>query len=90
MQNSPNNASAVDPQLQQISGQDRFQEGSELDKVLREILEAGEESILERVNERLLRLAFLGNGQNQVRTAKALGVSRNSLRTCLKRHGMIR
>lgn len=67
-----------------------FATGGELDKALHTVLTSEEEAILERVNERLLRLAFARNGQNQVRTAKALGVSRNALRTWLKRFGMIR
>lgn len=63
--------------------------GGDVDKILLELLTSAEEQILERLNHRLLQLAFLRNGQNQVRTAKALGVSRNVLRTHLKRHGMI-
>jgi sigma-54-specific transcriptional regulator len=66
-----------------------FGPGGDLDKVLLGILSGNEEMILDRLNERVLRLAFLKNGQNQVRTAKALGVSRNVLRTYLKRYGMI-
>lgn len=63
--------------------------GGEVDKILLELLASSEERILERLNHRILHLAFLKNGQNQVRTAKALGVSRNVLRTHLKRFGMI-
>jgi len=66
-----------------------FVPGGDLDKVILGILSGNEEMILDRLNERVLRLAFLKNGQNQVRTAKALGVSRNVLRTYLKRYGMI-
>jgi sigma-54-specific transcriptional regulator len=66
-----------------------FAEGGEIDRILTHLLSVEEDRILERLNERLLRLAFLKNGQNQVRTAKALGVSRNVLRTNLKRFGMI-
>jgi len=66
-----------------------FGPGGDLDKVILGILSGNEEMILDRLNERVLRLAFLKNGQNQVRTAKALGVSRNVLRTYLKRYGMI-
>lgn len=66
-----------------------FGAGGELDKVILGILARNEESILDRLNERVLRLAFLKNGQNQVRTAKALGVSRNVVRTTLKRYGML-
>lgn len=66
-----------------------FGPGGDLDKVILGILAGNEEMVLDRLNERVLRLAFLKNGQNQVRTAKALGVSRNVLRTYLKRYGMI-
>lgn len=61
----------------------------ELDQVVKSLLVHRTDRLLERVNERILRIAFLQNAQNQVKTAKALGVSRNVLRTGLKRHGMI-
>lgn len=66
-----------------------FSPGGDLDRIILGILSGNEEMILDRLNERVLRLAFLKNGQNQVRTAKALGVTRNVLRTYLKRYGMI-
>jgi len=66
-----------------------FKAGGEVDAALLTLLTRDEDRILDRVNERLLRLAFQQNGQNQVKTAKALGISRNVLRTLLKRYGMI-
>lgn len=73
----------------QASFQPACAAGDALDKALLGILEGGKERLLDHLNERILRLAFHMNGQNQVRTAKALGVSRNTLRTFLKRYGMI-
>lgn len=78
--------------LESRDAQTRFKPcdaGDALDKALLGILAGGEEHLFDHLNERILRLAFHMNGQNQVRTAKALGVSRNTLRTFLKRYGMI-
>ncbi len=44
----------------------------------------------ERLEELIVTRAFSHADQNQVRTAKLLGVSRNILRTLLKRYGLIR
>ena len=44
----------------------------------------------ERLEELIITRAFSHADQNQVRTAKLLGVSRNILRTLLKRYGLIR
>jgi sigma-54-specific transcriptional regulator len=75
----------------QPSGFDRnpFQAGGQIDEILLDVLSQDEERVYDRVNERLLRIAFQQNGQNQVKTAKALGLTRNVLRTLLKRYGMI-
>jgi DNA-binding NtrC family response regulator len=44
----------------------------------------------ERLEKLIVTRAFSHTDQNQVRTAKLLGVSRNILRTLLKRYGLIR
>lgn len=81
---------SFDPQgALQLDNGTAFSPGGDLDRILLGILSGNEEMILDRLNERVLRLAFLKNGQNQVRTAKALGVTRNVLRTYLKRYGII-
>jgi sigma-54 dependent transcriptional regulator len=60
-----------------------------LDRALERLISSDRESIHEHVEARLLQIAFQKSGMNQVRTAQALGISRNVLRTMLKRHGMI-
>jgi sigma-54 dependent transcriptional regulator len=60
-----------------------------LDDLLTELVEAGEPALFDTVEERLIRTAFDACEQNQVQTAKALGISRNVLRTHLKRFGLI-
>ncbi|HEX8606243.1 MAG TPA: sigma 54-interacting transcriptional regulator, partial [Pseudoduganella sp.] len=60
-----------------------------LDSLLNDLVEAGEPALFDTVEERLIRAAFAACEQNQVHTAKALGISRNVLRTHLKRFGLI-
>jgi transcriptional regulator with GAF, ATPase, and Fis domain len=50
---------------------------------------ANEPAVLDRVTELLIREALLVSGNNQVRTASLLGVTRNVVRTYLKRFGVI-
>ncbi|HXA46669.1 MAG TPA: sigma-54 dependent transcriptional regulator, partial [Burkholderiaceae bacterium] len=57
----------------------------QLEQLLTGMLTSGEASLFDAVEERVIRTAFLWCGQNQVQTAKALGISRNILRTHLKR-----
>jgi sigma-54 dependent transcriptional regulator len=51
--------------------------------------ESGGRGLFDRVEGSLLRLAFERNRGNQVRTAEALGLSRHSVRTLLKRHNLV-
>ena len=60
-----------------------------LESLIEELIEAGAPRLFDRVEETLVRTAFGWCHQNQVQTAKALGISRNILRTQLKRFGMI-
>jgi sigma-54-specific transcriptional regulator len=60
-----------------------------LDALLADLVEAGEPALFDNVEERLIRTAYEVFEQNQVQTAKALGISRNVLRTHLKRFGLI-
>ncbi len=53
------------------------------------LLAQGHEQLLDTVESVLIHAAFEHAGQNQVRTAKALGITRNVLRTQLKRHGLL-
>ena len=60
-----------------------------LETLFERMIEAGEAQLFERIEETLVRTAFAWCHQNQVQTAKVLGISRNILRTQLKRFGMI-
>lgn len=60
-----------------------------LEHVFAEMIESGEAVMFDSVEETLIRTAFSSCRHNQVQTAKALGISRNILRTHLKRFGLI-
>jgi len=61
-----------------------------LDDAILSLLVGARPDVFRRVEGRLLHLAFLGHRQNQVRTAAALGLSRNVLRALLRRHGILK
>ena len=63
--------------------------GGGLDGLLEAMIDAGHAKLYEHVEQTLVKTAFAYCLQNQVQTAKALGISRNILRTQLKRFGMI-
>ncbi len=56
----------------------------------RELLHEGRPDLYEAVESALIRTAFAHARSNQVQTARQLGVTRNTARTLLKRHGLIR
>jgi sigma-54-specific transcriptional regulator len=60
-----------------------------LESLVEEMIEADEPQLYERVEETVVRAAFEYCRQNQVQAARTLGISRNILRTQLKRFGMI-
>jgi len=60
-----------------------------LESLFNEFIEAGEPVLFDAVEEALIRTAYAWCHQNQVQTAKVLGISRNILRTHLKRFGLI-
>lgn len=60
-----------------------------LESLFNEFIEAGEPVLFDNVEEALIRTAYAWCHQNQVQTAKVLGISRNILRTHLKRFGLI-
>jgi sigma-54-specific transcriptional regulator len=60
-----------------------------LERLFGELIDAGESTLFDTVEESLVRAAFSWCRQNQVQTAKVLGISRNILRTHLKRFGLI-
>lgn len=53
------------------------------------LLQEPRDSLLETLEAALIEAAYDHAGRNQVKTAKLLGVSRNVLRTYLKRHGLL-
>lgn len=60
-----------------------------LQGVLAELLHAGGEALFDTVESTLVHVAFNQAGRNQVRAARLLGITRNVLRTQLKRHGLL-
>jgi sigma-54-specific transcriptional regulator len=60
-----------------------------LDDALSALLEALPPRLLHGVEEALVRAAFTQVGGNQVHAARVLGVTRNTLRTLLKRYGLL-
>jgi len=76
-----------------LSNFDRFNRLSDqecsLDKVLTEIIQQEPENLYDTVHRKLVLTAYEHCRQNQVQTAKVLGISRNVLRTLLKQFGII-
>jgi len=60
-----------------------------LARLFNEMMDAGAPTLFDAVEENLVRSAFARCANNQVQTAKVLGISRNILRTHLKRFGLI-
>ena len=60
-----------------------------LQALIVESIETGDAGIFEFFEQTLIHTAFNFCAQNQVQTAKLLGISRNILRTHLKHHGLI-
>ena len=52
-------------------------------------LESGEPRLFHRIQGELVRAAYARCAGNQLQTARALGVSRNSVRTLLRQHGLL-
>jgi hypothetical protein len=60
-----------------------------LPEFFRELLREGGTDLFDAVENALVHAAFEHAHHNQVRTAKVLGVTRNMVRTQLKRHGLL-
>jgi hypothetical protein len=60
-----------------------------LPAVFDELLREGGDGLFDAVERALVHAAFEHAHRNQVRSAKALGVTRNMVRTLLKRHGLL-
>jgi sigma-54-specific transcriptional regulator len=54
-----------------------------------ELLAEGRQDLFDAVEFALVHTAYRLCAQNQVRTARAMGITRNMLRTLLKRHGLL-
>ncbi|WP_432719687.1 sigma 54-interacting transcriptional regulator [Jeongeupia wiesaeckerbachi] len=57
---------------------------------LRALFASGQPGLYNELEQLILSEAYRNSGYNQVRAAALLGISRNVLRTLLKRHGMLR
>jgi sigma-54-specific transcriptional regulator len=62
---------------------------SRLPQQFADLLREGGDGLFDAVERALVHAAFEHAHRNQVRTAKALGVTRNMVRTLLKRHGLL-
>ncbi|MCK9687400.1 sigma-54 interaction domain-containing protein [Scleromatobacter humisilvae] len=62
---------------------------SRLPAVFDELLREGGDGLFDAVERALVHAAFEHAQRNQVRSARALGVTRNMVRTLLKRHGLL-
>ena len=62
---------------------------SRLPTLFEELLREGGDGLFDAVERALVHAAFDHAHRNQVRSAKALGVTRNMVRTLLKRHGLL-
>ena len=61
----------------------------QLSVLVNSMIDADQPDLFERLEEGLVRTAFDTCNRNQVQTARVLGISRNILRTHLKRFGLI-
>ena len=61
----------------------------EIGSALRKLFESGSENVFNDLEQTIVAEAFRYTGANQVRAAGVLGISRNVLRTLLKRHALI-
>lgn len=60
-----------------------------LKSALRDLFEAPGKQLMHEIEELLIQQAYRECGFNQVRTAAMLGITRNVLRTLLKKHGLL-
>lgn len=69
--------------------QTEYQAYEQLQQALKALFEEGEQDLFNRVEEVIIRSAHQFTHFNQVRSASLLGVSRNVLRTLLKKHNLL-
>jgi sigma-54-specific transcriptional regulator len=68
------------------AGQDA---ADDLVAVIERLLTRGTDNLFDELEGTLVRCAFRFSHENQVRAARALGVTRNTMRTLLKRYGLL-
>jgi sigma-54-specific transcriptional regulator len=68
---------------------EREPQSAALVSAIRGLLQSGQPDLYQTVERALVAEAFARSGENQVQAARALGITRNTLRTLLKRHGML-
>jgi len=61
----------------------------QLAEVFKALLNLNEADLFDKVESALVHTAYAYASRNQVRAARALGITRNMLRTQLKRHGLL-
>ena len=71
------------------SNEDAADGFTQLSLALQTLLAEEHADLFDQVESALTHAAFAFAGQNQVRAARALGITRNMLRTQLKRHGLL-
>jgi len=81
-------AAIADPAQADAASADRLDE-QRLGELFDALLSAGRPQLFQTVEQTLVRRAYAFCRENQVQTARTLGLTRNSLRTLLKRHGLI-
>lgn len=86
-------APPVAPAVEAVSAVDAAAAPAPETDLLREVLlqrlHAAQPALFNQVEETLVKTAYEFCGSNQVHTARRLGLSRNALRTLLKRHGLL-
>ena len=82
-------ASDLTPEVSSVAAA-REQLYRRLEELVSELVSAGDPDLFNSVEESLVRTVFSWCNQNQVHSARVLGISRNVLRTQLKRFGLIK
>lgn len=82
-------ATAPAPSMPDASADESPSALARLQDALSALLQQGEAELFQKVESALVHAAYAHAGQNQVRAARVLGITRNMLRTQLKRHGLL-
>ncbi|WP_374319377.1 sigma-54 interaction domain-containing protein [Aquabacterium sp.] len=80
------------PPLASVASTPHGQEDTPLDRLVQAwvaMLDEAQPDLFDRVESALVHAAYAHAHENQVRTARLMGLTRNMLRTLLKRHGLL-